>query len=347
MITNRDPEFIETVLHYYKVELGVPRPGRPLSAVEIEGWVQNCRNGMTGDQIQQAMHASAEGQAWALRPVQVIPKTPHLEQRGNDFVDEHGTRTSFCGVDGFTDYRNWLDDHEAKLLPLMQESNEVGFTVRRVFLSGDAAENRTFTLYPQHEPTFYSELVPFVQFQNYYGIIPLLTVNVDMQRVMPNRADCLRNWQHINAELRGHGLSYLMSLGNQHSKNGFDPSDADDPGPGVIWSRGSDVDDTKTAPNGAPASELHSTRISIDRSLMDAVASPINMRQTTNATMVWMTEGIPADNGSNPTDYYNFGRLYATCWALWVFHNRQSQRGQLMGPGTRACAEAAVRGSRL
>ncbi len=286
------------------------------------------------------------------------PGLPFLEQRGKDFVDAQGNRDFISGCDGFLDYRIWLDQGQAGLAPFMEESQAIGFRARRVFLAGSAAQNGVLNLYPQHEPRFYAELVPFVSYQNAHGIVPLLTWGVDMQDVMPidphnpepGKAQRREHWERFNATLAGCGLKYLVSGWNQWSKNGgndgYGPWDLTDPGSGVIWSRGSDIDDTKTDPKGAPAGELHSTRVSWDRSLMDTTASPINMRQH-GYGMCWMTEGIPFDADSDPEYGRTLGAGYAVDWALAIFHNRQGQRGQLLQPGTRACAEAWQQGMRI
>jgi hypothetical protein len=339
-IQGRDQEFIATISILYHEELG-----REPDSDGLAAWLDQCRNGMTGDQLRQALHDSPEGVAYRTRPV--VPPVPYLEVRGDEFVDAQGQRISLRGCDGFLDYRFWLDAREDKVEPIMQESIDLGFNCRRIFLAGDAIENQVFTIHPKTEENFYSQLSAFVAFENAHGIIPLLTVNVDMQRVMPDAGDRLRHWQTVNAWLRGKGLVYLMSGGNQWSKNGFNPwTDVDDPGPGVIWSRGSDVDDTKVAPRGATASELHSTRVSWDRSIMDAAASPINMRANGGA-MVWMTEGIPIDQNSDPFILWQLGRIYATCWALAIAHDRQGQRGLLRTGRIRESCAAFADGMRI
>jgi hypothetical protein len=76
---------------------------------------------------------------------------------------------------------------------------------------------------------------------------------------------------------------------------------------------------------------------------MDAVASVFYM-QSHGCGMLWLDESYPFDNDTAPHYAYDLGRLYATYWAVVVMHNRQSQRGQLMGPGTRTCAAEWVRG---
>jgi hypothetical protein len=266
--------------------------------------------------------------------------TLHLEARGNDFMTASGERMVLNGIDGFFDLRIFRDGGEAALLPHLQQAVDLGFTVRRVWSQGSKAQNHGMDMSPT-EPGYYDSIRPYVDFNNAHGIIPLLTAFVDNQGVRSPR----EHWTRLAECVRGSAC--LLSGFNQWSKNksDFGPDDLANLGSDFIWSRGSDVDDTKTPPHGAPASELHSTRISFDRSLMDAAASPINMRQN-GSTMVWMTEGIPADQNSDPFQYWQLGRVYATCWALAVFHNRQTQAGQLMSGRIAECAKEWSRGMR-
>lgn len=266
----------------------------------------------------------------------------HLEQRGNDFVDAQGHRVVYPGCDGFLDYRIWLDQGQSGLDPFLKESHDLGFVVRRVFLQGDASQNGVLTLWPAREPNWRPQLRPFVTYCNAHGVIPLLTFCVDNQVV---KSDLVALWTAAHAELQG--LAYLASWGNELDKNGGDPNQCPHPGPGVFWSRGSKTQDTFYPPNGATAAEFHPVRnIEEGRTQMDAVASVFYM-QAHGCGMLWLDESYPFDNPTPPHYAYDLGRLYATYWAVAVFHNRQGQRGQLLGPGTRACAEAWVKGMTL
>lgn len=274
------------------------------------------------------------------------PQPLHLEQRGNDFVDAQGNRTVFAGVDGFDDLYYRVIGNESQLDAITAQSQQLGFTVRRIWCMGDAGENQVFSLYPQNVPNYFDLVRGLVAYENQRGSIPLLTCFVDAQRVMPNQGQRQAFWRDLNQALLGSGL-YLMSAGNEAFKNGFDPvADISDPGHGVIWSRGSDQEDVTPITN-APATELHATRTSFDRALMDTTASPPYMRSK-GAKMCWMTEGNPFGdaNGYTPEQAYKLGRGYSIEWALAVFHDRQSQRGQLMLPGTELCAQEWVRGLR-
>lgn len=276
-----------------------------------------------------------------------VVKPLHLEVRGNDFVDANGNRIVYPGIDGFDDVWFRASGRESELDALLRESNQVKAIVRRIWCMGDAGENQVFSLYPQNIPDYFDMVRSLVAYENSFGCIPLFTACVDAQRVMPDPAQALRFWVELNDALIGSG-AYMMSVVNQFSKNlkNLKPADFANPGRGVIWSRGSDIEDTKTSPDGnggkATASELHATRTSYDRALMDSTASPPNMRAN-GSGMVWMTEGMPFGdaNGYTEEQAEALGRAYSIrgLWALAVHHNRQSQRGQLM---TDAVARTAV-----
>lgn len=272
----------------------------------------------------------------------VAPSTLHLEQRGNDFVDASGQRIVLPGIDAFLALRQYRDGGEDALRPLIDESNQLGFRVWRIWSQGSKRQNNVLDLSPQ-ENGYYDSIRPFADFLNQHSIIPLMTAYVDNQDVQSP----VSHWSELGNCLRG--SASLLSGFNQWSKNksNFDPW-ALPPIDGLIWSRGSDVEDTETDPRGAPASELHATRNSFDRALMDATASPPTMRQH-GAGMVWMTEGNPFGDsrGYSPFEAWALGRAYSILWSLAVFHNRQSQGGQLMNSDTRACAEQWVKGMTL
>ncbi len=280
----------------------------------------------------------------------------HLEQRGYDFVNAQGQRIILPGVDGFDDLWFRTTGRESELDALMKESRQLSFVVRRIWCGGDAGLNQVFSLYPQNIPGFFDLVRSLVAYENSYGQIPLFNAFVDAQRVWPSASDRRRFWAQLNEALLGSG-AYLMSGGNQYPKNGFNPwDDLADPGHGVIWSRGSSTEDLETGPRGASASELHATRASFDRALMDSTASPPEMRKPPSmrdgypiggSGMVWMTEGNPFGDSAGYTEKQarQLGAAYAAGdWAMAVHHNRQSQRGQLMHDDTARTAAAWVQG---
>lgn len=282
-------------------------------------------------------------------PPPVNPDLPivqplHLEQRGYDFVDAAGKRTVFAGCDAFMALRQYRDGGPDALAPFFAQANRLGFTVWRIWSQGSKKQNTVFDLSPT-EAGYYDSIRPFADLCNQHGIIPLLTAFVDNQDVQSP----VSHWTALGSRLQG--SLCLLSGFNQWSKNKstFDPWALPSPGAGLIWSRGSDVDDLQTPPKGAPASELHATRNSFDRALMDATASPPNMRSVGGSGMVWMTEGNPFGdgNGYSETQAWQLGRGYSILWALAVFHDRQSQRGLLMNDDTARCGAAWAKGMKL
>jgi len=270
----------------------------------------------------------------------------HLEQRGNDFVDVQGNRIVFPGVDGFADLFLMSEGRMGELDGLTGLSQQLGFKVRRIWCMGDKNENQVFSLYPQNVSRYFDVVRNLVVYHNDRNTIPLLTGFVNAQVVMPNASNRQAFWKDLNQALLGSG-KYLMSGGNEAFKNGFDPDvDISDPGNGVIWSRGSNKEDVFHI--NAPATELHATRISLPRELIDTTASPPYMRSQ-GAKMCWMTEGNPCKDTPEYTPQlaWQYGRGYSVDWALAVFHDRQSQRGQLMHDDTAKCAAEWVRGMTL
>lgn len=284
--------------------------------------------------------------AWTFTLEGYAVATPiHLEQRGNDFVDATGNRIVLPGIDAFPALRFWRDGGPDALKALIDESVRLGFKVWRIWSQGSKKQNNFLDLSPT-EAGYYDSISPFTDHLNKNGLIPLLTAYVDNQDVKSP----VTHWTDLTS--RGKGKQALWSGFNQWSKNksDFDPWALPAPYSGAIWSRGSDTDDVMTAPKGAAASELHATRISFERALMDATASPPTMRKPENGSgMVWMTEGNPFGDskGYSENQAWKLGRGYSIEWALAVFHNRQSQFGQLMNADTSRCAAQWVKGLTL
>lgn len=287
------------------------------------------------------------------------PSGLHLERRGNDFVDAAGKRIVFPGIDGFDDVFFRASGRESELDALMKESQQIGMKVRRIWCMGDAGENQVFSLYPQNISGYFDLIRGLVAYENSFGIIPLFTAIVDGQRVMPDWQEKLRFWSQLHEALPGAGFA-LVSAVNQVSKNWGrewrEVFQLPTPNTGIIWSRGSDVDDTQLPPRGAPASELHATRVSFDRALMDATASPPQMRKPESqggggSGMIWLTEHQPFGDAAGYTEDQAeaLTRVYSAkgLWALAIHHNRQSQRGLLMHDDTARTATGWVRGMRL
>jgi hypothetical protein len=278
-------------------------------------------------------------------PAPPVVRVPHLEVRGNDFVDAAGQRIVFPATDQFFALRQFIDGGPDALKPAIEESNRLGFTAWRIWSQGSKRQNTIADLNP-NEAGYYDAVGYCTDLLNANGIVPLWTCFVDNQDL----GSTANHWYALGERLAGSAT--LLSLANQYQKNigALDPWQFGSPGAGLIWSRGSSMNlDEQTPPRGAPASELHPTQISFERALMDATASPINMRATNGSTLVWMTEGHPFGDGNAYTEHqaWQLGRGYSIDWGLACFHNRQGQRMELMHDDTARCAAAWVRGMRL
>lgn len=270
---------------------------------------------------------------------------PHLEIRGRDFVDAQGQRIVLNGTDGFLDYRIFLDG--GTLQPFLQESRDLGFQMRRVFLQGSKAQNQVMDLRPT-EPGYYASLKPFVQAENAHGIIPLLTIGVDNQDVHSP----VEHWARVVAETDG--TTRLISFFNEWSKNSstFDPGAIPAP-TGVLWSRGSDIGDKAPYRPAGAFLEFHPVR-SYATAMRDAVASAIELYEAQGYTAPLLIDE-PGRMGTNahearftdPREVERYARLLSTLCAGAVMHNWFGQRGRLMDAHTRACAEAWTRGVQL
>jgi len=340
-LTTRDAEFTATITFYYGVELGrAPDPGG------LASWLGQLRNGMTGPQLQQALHDSPEGVAFRGRPP-VLPPTPlQLAVRGADFVHADGSRRVFCGTDQFTAFRLFLDGVD--LTPLLMESQALGFDLWRVFLMGSVHQNGILQLSPS-DSGYADALRMFADVVNAAGIVLLATVFVDAQDIMPAVGQRIDHWHRVADRLRG--TQTLLSGGNEWSKNGFNPGELTDPG--LLWSRGSDVGDAAPYRPYGSFAEFHPRR-DLPAALMDTVASPVFIRGKNSLTGPLLIDEPPrmgldgsAPEYADPAVCWKFARHYATECSGAIFHARPGQRGQLMDPVTRACAEAWVRGMRI
>lgn len=276
--------------------------------------------------------------------VPLAPPLPHLQFSGIDCVDAAGTRTVLNGTDAFCAFRQFRDQGPAGLMPFVQESHELGFSLWRVFMQGSKAQNNVLQLDP-HESGYYDDVRPFADHLNAHGIILLATIYVDEQDVHAGGG----HWLEMANRLRG--SSTLLSGGNEWKKNGFDPGTLADPN--MLWSRGSDLSDVMPfVPYGSFA-EFHPRR-DMPKAILDSVASPVEIYTTGGLNRPLIIDEPPkfGTSGSgpeyaDPRTAYRFARHYATECAGAVFHNFYGQRGQLMDGPTRACANAWTAGMRL
>ena len=350
-ITGRDAEFKETITFFYKKRLHrMPDPAG------LEAWLGQLRNGMTGEQLDQALAESPEGQAIASAPIPAEPSRPSRKLfdltrsggRGLDFVGDQNQRMVLNGCDGFMDFRIYKDGGETALAPFLQESNELGFQCRRVFMQGSIAQNQVMQLDPR-EPGYYDLIRPFVEYENSNGIIPLLTIGIDNQDIQSP----ISHWSEVCSRVEG--LSVVISFFNEWTKNksDFGPGDIPPPGGNLLWSRGSDQGDGKPFRPSGPVIEFHPVR-NFTTSLRDTIASPVELYYVDRYDgLLFIDE--PAKMGVNASDVewlvpensFRFGRCYSAMCACAIFHNWPGQRGRLMDPLTRACAAAWTRGMRV
>lgn len=338
MIIGRDAEFTATINWFFQQELG-----HPPSVDQLHAFLDACRHGLTGEQIQDILHKEPEAVAYRTQPTP--PSAPHLEIRGQDFVTATGERQVFNGVDAFCAFRQFLDGVD--LEPWFVESRDLAFNLWRVFLMGSVKQNGVLGLGPA-DGGYWDRLRPFADLLNAKGIVLLATVFVDAQDVMRGVQDKNDHWMRVAGALRGSAT--LLSGGNEYHKNGFDPGELTDPG--MLWSRGSDLGDAAPYRPYGSFAEFHPRR-DLPAALMDTVASPVFIHGVNNLTSPLIIDEPPkfGTNGSGPVyadpfTAYRFARHYATECGAAVFHNYFSQRGQLMDAPTRACAAAWSKGMR-
>lgn len=333
MIIGRDDEFRGTITALYWQELGrAPDPGGMAS------WLDHCRNGMTGAQLQQLLYDSPEGVAYRARPR--VAEVPAII--GRDFVNAHGQRVVLNGCDGFMDFRLFRDGVD--LAPFFRESVELGFGMRRVFFQGAKSQNQVMDLSPR-EPGYYDDVPRYVQAANDAGLLVLATIGVDNQIIGMGYDHWARMWDIF----RGHGV--IPSGGNEASKNGFDRALIPDPRM-PAWSRGSEQADGLPM-QGATVLEFHPRR-DLWTSLRDAVASPVQIHEILGWNQPLLIDEPPkmGTNGSapkyaDPGLCRRFAQHYSAECAGAVFHNWFGQRGMLMSDQTKRCAEAWTKGMQI
>ena len=316
--------------------------GHPPNFEQMAAFLRACRVGMTGAEINATLAREPEAIAFAAREHPTRPTgAPALRVNGIDFVDDQGSRVVLCGTDQFTALRMELDGSD--LQPLIDESVEFGFNMWRVFSMGSVRQNRILDLRPA-EAGYDAAVQRLAEQLNENGIVLLLAAYVDNQDV--GSGD--EHWTRLSSLLRGSAT--LLSGGNEFSKNGFAPGRLTDPG--MLWSRGSDVEDRMPfAPVGS-FMEFHPRRL-WPTVMLDTVASPVEIYKQRPAIPLIIDE--PPRMGTDgsgpeyadPRNCYRFARHYATECAGAVFHSRAGQRGVPMDDLTRSCAVAWQRGMQL
>jgi len=228
------------------------------------------------------------------------------------------------------------------LQPLIDESVELGFNMWRVFSMGSIRQNSILELRPT-EPGYDAAVTRLVDRLNRNGIALLLTAYVDNQDVGAGDT----HWLRLASLVKGSAT--LLSGGNEASKNGFAPGRLSDPG--LLWSRGSDVEDQLPFDPVGAFMEFHPRRL-WPTVMLDTVASPVEISKHRRAVPLIIDE--PPRMGTDgsgdpfiiPRNCYRFARHYATECAGAVFHSRAGQRSVVMDQLTRACAVAWQEGMR-
>lgn len=258
-----------------------------------------------------------------------------LDIDGPWFIDKASRQRAFLlGTDQFVAYERFRAG--ADLSALYRESQDLGFWIWRVFTMA------TWTVHPDEDDL--SQIGPFVDELNAHGITPQLEVLADCQVLLPSWLHQQRRWQAICDRVRG--KSVLVSGGNEWDKNGFDPIDLQEPGPDVIWSRGSATGDKVPY---LPPGLYHCfhPRRDYPKMLDDSVASATFLAAHGYTRPLVMDEGIGfasyTQDGRRSNDPELARRLaghYALEWAGAYFHNEPGMSCILMDDVTRRCAEA-------
>jgi hypothetical protein len=192
-ITGRDEEFTRTITFFYRQELGRdPEPGG------LAAWLEQCRNGLTGPQLEKALHDSAEAVAFRARPK--VPETPRVHVEGLRFVTEGGAPWVMAFATSFRAYERFLRGED--LQPHLQELAELGANGIRVFGAFDYGSPQTQRLYPREHPDYYDRLAEFFALLQGFGLYAQFCVFADTARSVPGKPAQLAHWTRMVDVLR-------------------------------------------------------------------------------------------------------------------------------------------------
>jgi hypothetical protein len=330
-ITDRDEEFKATITFYFQKRLG-----RDPDPEGLQAWLENARNGMTGEQIDRLLAESPEGKAFAARPpAPKVPPLPTLRVEGRHFFDERGPIV-LVAIDQFRAYDRYLNGED--LAAIIEETHTLGAFVWRVFLMADS-----FMKLGPSRPGYYEGLGEFATFLNRQGIVLHAVVLADAQVILPKTADQQAHAERIYAILRGTGA--LVSLANEFGKNGVNVGAFPQPA-GLIWSRGSGLaDQAPPTPYGSFA-EFHPRR-DMPAMLYDTVATPGFLYSKGLPCPLYADEPIGFDEAdqanrrsSDPDLARRLASHYAIEWDGLCFHSSAGIQSTVLGPQTRRCADA-------
>ena len=213
-ITDRDDEFIQTITFYYRQELGRdPDPGG------LANWLEHLRNGLTGPQLEQALHDSPEAVAFRARPP--IPKTPRVHVEGLRFITEDGEPWVMAFATSFRAYERFLRGED--LRPHLQELAELGANGIRVLGAFDFGSPAAQRLYPAEHADYYDGLPAFFELLREVGLYAEFCVFADTKRSVPGKGNQLTHWNRVCGVLQPipNVLVERVNENNQH-ENGVD-----------------------------------------------------------------------------------------------------------------------------
>lgn len=356
------------VIFHYQDPSGAPLAGVSLSATSANGPWQGVTNAAgdfdtgdpaqglglgPGDYIITASKAGFVTDNYNGQPVHILfPGTINraLQQSVSSlgalgrWITVRDKRTPFIGIDGFLDFRMFLDGRD--LTPFFTEAVNLGFNGRRVWFMGAISQNTVMQLDPR-EPSFYDRVRAYVQAANAAGLIIFGDIFVDNQVIgmgynhASKMADLVR------------GTDFIFSGGNEASKNGFERAKV--PNPQMpLWTAGSEQQNgLPEVSTGATVMTFHGVR-QWPTSIRDAVASPTeiyDVKGFPNIPLIFdeMVKMGPdgSDRCDQPEVCFRFGRHWGAEGAGVVFHNFRAQRGQLLTDADKRCADGLVRGMRL
>jgi hypothetical protein len=345
MIEGRDDEFRGTIAALYQQELG-----RDPEPAGLAAWLDACRHGLTGAQLWQSIHDSAEGVAYRARPV--VPPTPRVHVDGLGFVTDDGQPFTMAFVSSFRLYERFLRGED--ITPILQETKDVGANGVRVFGAFDFGSPDVQRLYPSEHPDYYDRLGPFFALLASFGLYAQFTVFADTQRTVPSLGYQRDHWGFVCAALQGVPNVLLERVNEADAHENRVDADVRKPD-GICASFGSNG-----AGNNPPApfwdyADLHSERpgdlpklVQSTTTLAFAIHGFTGFSGTQRATVasepIGFADGaIAGKRVADPAVAYLLG-LGCRWGAGGTAHSDCGVQSVRLSPVQRACVEAFLRG---